>query len=211
MKTSDRVILKGYYWNHDAIRKDMARLQHVIDHFNTYKAADFKRIADWFNYHAECILSHHHGEDGYFFPIMRERKPAFSEKIDSMEHEHIALDASLEKMKALFARLAAGEEASADEFKSMAADYMNLVVSHLDKEEPIVEGAVNGIPVTEVLQVEQAYIKKVPRSEMSKVMPWMVDAMDDKDRKFFFGHVPKIVKWIYNLSAKRKFNRLVDF
>lgn len=67
MKTSDRKLLKGYYWNHDAIRKDMDKLKTIVNKIDSYSTDDFNKLHNWFIYHEQCILAHHHGEDGFFF------------------------------------------------------------------------------------------------------------------------------------------------
>lgn len=211
MKTSDRKLLKGYFWNHDAIRKDMDRIKKVIEHFSEYKAADFSKIEQWFHYHEQCILFHHHGEDDFFFPVMRERKPQFKIELDSMEHEHVLLDEQLDAMKKILAELSGGATGLEAQFKSLAQAYINLIITHLDKEEVIVETIVQDIPENEILKTEDDYRKTMTKKQMSVTMPWMIDAMDEKDKSYFFGMVPFFVKWIYNLSAKPKFTKLTEF
>lgn len=210
MKTSDRKLLKGYYWNHDAIRKDMERLKKVTEHFSNYKAADFAKVEKWFHYHEQCILFHHHGEDDFFFPILRERKPQFKIEIDAMEHEHVLLDEKLEALKKILAELRSGATGLQSQFEALVQSYIQLIITHLDKEEVIVETVVQGIPENEIIQTEEAYRKTMTRQQMSVTMPWMIDAMDEKDKEYFFGMVPFFVKWIYNLSAKTKFNKLTN-
>jgi hemerythrin-like domain-containing protein len=211
MKTSERKILKGYYWNHDAIRKDMERLKHVIEHFSNYSTSDFTQIANWFHYHEQCILYHHHGEDDYFFPIMKERVPQFRIELETMEHQHVQLDDNLEKLREIFLGLRKGTPGLQEAFMKAANDYTHGVINHLDQEENIVETLVASLPEEEVLKTETEYRKRIPRSEMATILPWIVDAMDDKDRDYFFGMTPFFVKWIYRWSAKPKFEKLTAF
>ncbi len=209
MKTSERTLLKGYYWNHDAIRKDMEKLQTVRDNIGNYSAEDFSAIHDWFLYHEQCILSHHHGEDDFFFPIMREKQPAFKEQLDTMEHEHVAMDVLLNTLREICTALKNGNPDAVKQFIVSANEYINLVTRHLNKEEEIVENVIKDIPEAEVRKTEEDYRKRMPQSELSKLMPWLVDAMDEKDKKFFFGVVPFFVKWIYQYSAKPKFDKRI--
>lgn len=208
MKTSERKLLKGYYWNHDAIRKDMDKLRTVIGKVNSYSPAGFGKVHNWFKYHEQCILAHHHGEDAFFFPKMREKQPDFVVQLNAMEHEHVELDNGLARLNNFFAQLSAGNTNVIDAFVPAAQNYIDLVIGHLDKEEIIVENVIKQIPEEEVLKTELEYRQQVPRSEMSLLMPWMVDAMDDKDKKYFFDLTPFFVKWIYNFSAKPKFQRI---
>lgn len=210
MKTSDRKLLKGYYWNHDAIRKDMDKLKTIVNKIDSYSTDDFNKLHNWFIYHEQCILAHHHGEDGFFFPIMRQKQPDFLTKIDAMEHEHIALDEGLAKLNGLFKELKSGNKTELNNFISASKNYIELVIGHLDKEEIIVNEVISKLPEAEVLKTELEYRNQMPRSEMALLMPWMVDAMDEKDKKYFFGLAPFFVKWIYNLSAKPKFEKLTS-
>ncbi len=209
MKTSDRELLKGYYWNHDALRMDVARVETIIKKFSAYSVDDWKKLSAWYQYHEFCLHNHHHGEDTYFFPIMKSRTPEFKTLIDGLEHEHVELGKLIGKMHAHFSNLANGEKISSTDFETTARSYNELILSHLAKEEKVVEDCIGKLLVEDVRKVEEDYRKTMPRAQMSKLLPWMVGAMDDKDREFFFGMVPFFVKWIYNWSAKPKYEKML--
>lgn len=211
MKTVDRTLLKGYYWTHDAIRKDMDRLRNVASKFNSYSAADFKDIYKWFIYHGKAILLHHHGEDDFFFPMLNQRSDEFKEQIAKMEGEHQALDRQMEVMNGLFEKLISGESISESTFKQEAEKYVQLIITHLDEEEKVVDYAQKKyIPDAEMLAFEEQYIKQMPKEDMQMLMPWMVDVMEPSDKKLFFSRLPFFVRWLYALKIKKDFNKMVN-
>ena len=61
----------------------------------------------------------------------------------------------------------------------------------------------------ETLALEEEFRKSMSRKAMQLTMPWIVNAMDNKDKKYFFKMVPFFVKWIYNGKVKRKYDKMV--
>lgn len=102
-----------------------------------------------------------------------------------MEHEHIALDEGLAKLNGLFKELKSGNKTELNNFISASKNYIELVIGHLDKEEVIVNEVISKLPEADVLKAELEYRNQIPRSEMALLMPWMVDAMDEKDKNIF--------------------------
>ncbi|MFN3940281.1 MAG: hypothetical protein ACK4IY_06820, partial [Chitinophagales bacterium] len=95
-----------------------------------------------------------------------------------------------------------------EKLRSALQQYINLVLLHLEAEEPVVEEAVSKIPVDEVLAIEKKYMQAVPVEEKEHTMPWMLDAMDKKDQKIFMGMIPLVGRLVYRLKLKRQYNRL---
>jgi hemerythrin-like domain-containing protein len=205
MKTSDREILKGYYWNHDAIRRDVERLKRLSQRAAEYTEADWPGVKKWFDYHKACLHEHHSGEDNFFFPMMRERDPSFANDLDIMDRDHKELVRLMGELDALMPA-----NGQVDKLRTTIDAYGALVVAHLDREEVMVEAVINkNFTKEQILELEEAYRKKIPRKTMQLMMPWMVDAMDEKDRKYFFKMVPFFVKWIYNGGVRKKYERMV--
>ncbi|MBC8173262.1 MAG: hemerythrin domain-containing protein [Chitinophagales bacterium] len=210
MKTSERTVLKGYYFTHDAIRKDMQRLRTVESKFSSYGAEDFKKIYTWFKYHGKAIFIHHHGEDEFFFPMINECAPEFKQQIETLEEEHRALDKQMAVMNILFERLGNGEKINEEEFRAEAEKYANLIIRHLDAEEKVVDYVQKKyIPDAEMLQIEGKYVKMMPKENLQLMLPWMVDVMEPSDKKLFFSKIPFFVKWIYELKVKKDFIKMV--
>lgn len=211
MKTSDRTLLKGYYWNHDAIRKDVVRIQTIIEKINFYNAAGFCSASQWFDFHCKSLLFHHHGEDDFFFPELLRRFPDLKDQMQLMDQQHKELDKWMFAATEAFKVLADSAENAEDKenLRNALSKYCAIAIQHLNEEEPIVEEAISRVPVDEVLTMEKKYMKELPIEVKEHTMPWMLDAMDEKDRKFFMRMIPWIGRVVYRLKLKGKYNRLV--
>src|SRR5687767_10959818 len=144
MKTSDREILKGYYWNHDAIRKDIERFERIGSRLDNYSADNFKDIKHWFDFHCMALTAHHEGEDHFFFPKMKARTDVFEKEMQEFDHEHKELDRYMEKINEELTGLSAGMNGETKKkLKQSLSEYIRLMNDHLGKEEKIVEKVVN--------------------------------------------------------------------
>lgn len=210
MITSERIVLKGYYWNHDAIRKDVVRLEAILTKVDFYNANGFLHANQWFQFHSKSLLFHHHGEDEFFFPEIKNRFPDVKDKIELMDQQHQELDRWMFEVGQSLQRLAV-DDSNAEEktvLKNALKNYIAVAVNHLNAEEPIVEEAISRVPVPEVLALEQKFMKEMPMEIKTHTMPWLLDAMDEKDRKYFMGMVPFIAKLLYRFKLKPNYNSL---
>ena len=212
MKTSDREILKGYYWNHDAIRKDVDRLDKISQVLPNLSKGGFERIKNWFDFHKFALMEHHTAEDTFFFPIVAERTSEFELELSQFDSEHKALDRQMEVLEQLLDKLSEDDSNDGDrqELKEAIAHYNRLVVDHLSKEEKVVDNAMSThFTKEEVLKAEMEFRNSVPKNKMARLMPWMVDAMDEKDRKFFLSMLPFVPRLLYRFSLRKKYERLL--
>lgn len=206
MKTSDRETLKGYYWNHDAIRADLNRLRRLSQRATDYTEEQWAAVRRWFDYHKACLHEHHTGEDNFFFPRMRAMDESFANDLDVMDSDHNELNRLLAELDQIIPA-----NGNIDKLASTITEYTDKVISHLDREEKLVEACVTkNLSKQETLALEEEYRKKLPRKTMQLMMPWMVDVMDEKDKKYFFKMVPFFVKWIYNGKVKKQYNQMVE-
>ena len=206
----ERKPLMGYYVTHRALRKDTDRIKTISSKFDQYSVVDWKKIAAWFDYHGKMVYYHHHGEDVYFFPWIKQRSSRFSAQLQKMDDEHKALDRFMEKMKNLFSGLRSGQSISREEFNMTTIAYTMLLINHLDEEEVFVEDALKEFKTEEIFTAEAQYLKQMPQEQKSGSLPWMVDVMQPEEREAFFSITPFFVKWIYSLSAKPKFEKMVS-
>lgn len=212
MKTSDREILKGYFWNHDAIRKDVQRLEEISERLPNLSKGGFQKIKTWFDFHKFALVEHHTAEDTFFFPKVAERTSDFEQELAQFDDEHKALDAQMETVEQLVHQLVEDDskEESREKLREAISKYNRLVIDHLDKEETVVQNAMNNhFEKEEVLAAEEEFRNSVPKNKMAKLMPWMVDAMDDKDRQFFFSMLPFVPRLLYKFSLKKKYERML--
>lgn len=212
MRTSDRDVLKGYYWNHDAIRKDVGRLDKIAELLPNLSKGGFVRIKHWFDFHKFALIEHHTAEDTFFFPKVAERTSDFEQELSQFDHEHKALDRQMEVIEGMLHKLSRDDshEESRQALKEAIVEYNRLVMDHLEKEEKVVDHATSThFTKEEILKAEEEFRSRVPKSKMAKLMPWMVDAMDEKDRRFFFSMLPFVPRLLYKFSLRRKYERML--
>lgn len=212
MKTSDREVLKGYYWNHDAIRKDVGRLEKISDVVPNLSKGGFEKIKQWFDFHQFAIVEHHTAEDTFFFPKIAERTTEFEQDLAQFDHEHKALDDYMEKLDKVLNDLCKNDSdrENRDKLKTLIGQYKQLIMDHLGKEEQVVDRSTSThFTKEEILKAEEEFRNNVPKNKMAKLMPWMVDAMDEKDRKFFFSVLPLVPRLLYKLLLRKKYERLL--
>jgi hypothetical protein len=206
----ERILLLGYYANHRALRKDVERLRKVVSKFDTYSKEDWRKIDSWFSMHSRLVLYHHHSEDEFFFPWIRKRSNRFNMELKMMDDDHKSLDFHMEKLKALLQSLSIGLVAK-EELAQTILDYDRLMHAHLLSEEKLVERVISEeFKTEEVYAAEEEYRKKMTPEQMKLALPWMVEVMNDRERNYFFSTTPFFVKWIYRLSAKPKYDKLVS-
>src|SRR5882672_861616 len=124
----ERQILMGYYLNHRALRKDCDRLKVVMSKYSGYSNEQWRKISDWFDYHLKLVHYHHHGEDDFFFPWIKQRSPKFERHLQQMDDEHKVLDKFMDKMQSMMHKLKAGGEVMDDEFKNITIAYTQLLI-----------------------------------------------------------------------------------
>ncbi|MFI5135989.1 MAG: hemerythrin domain-containing protein [Chitinophagales bacterium] len=206
----ERQLLMGYYLNHRALRKDCERLKTVSGKFDQYSKDQWAKIAAWYDYHLKLVHYHHHGEDEFFFPWIKQRSPKFAAQLQRMDEEHKALSKFMDKMKDMMSRVKSGESGLKDDFQNIATAYCNLLANHLNEEEKFVEEAIKEFKREEVFAAEDQYTKMMTREQMNLALPWMVDVMTPQEMKEFFAVTPFFVKWIYIWRAKPAFDKMVS-
>ena len=127
MKASDHEILKGYYWNHDAIRKDVERLKRLAERASEYTDNQWPDVKRWFDYHKACLHEHHTSEDNFFFPRIREMDSSFANDLDIMDKDHKELVRLLGELDQLIP-----PNGEVDKLRITMTEYIDKVVSHLD-------------------------------------------------------------------------------
>jgi len=207
----ERPLLIGYYLTHRALRKDSERLKAVVNKFHQYSQGEWVKIADWFDYHLKLVHFHHHGEDEFFFPWIKERSAKFPRELQQMDDEHKSLMKFMDKMQSMMQKLKLGNsQMDDDEFKNIATAYSHLLVNHLDDEEKFVGIAIKEFTRDEVLAAEEQYRKMMTREQENLSLAWLADVMTPDELKDFFSMTPFFVKWIYKWKAKPAFDKMVS-
>jgi hypothetical protein len=165
-------------------------------------------LASWSKGMACQLDEHHHAEDRFFFPSLREKVPAASAVLDRLDADHRVLDDLLLRWPDLSARLAdprvpfVEAHAAAHAF---AQDLRTFVQAHLDVEDQdILPLFWRHYSAAEYDQVEQRAIKKGKKKGMAFVAPFAVDCFaEGPARDAFLASVPSVLRLFHRLVRPR--------
>lgn len=206
----ERPILIGYYLTHRALRKGVERLKYITGRFDAYRTRDWRKVMQWFRYHAQMVHHHHEGEDTFFFPIIKQRTARFAGELQQMDDQHRALDRFEEKLSSMLNELSSGKQVPAADFNNLALAYGRIVISHLDAEGAFVGRAISEeFKREEVIAAEDRYIKMMPPERLRLSLPWLAEVLTEDERKMFFSVLPFYVRWIYAWRLKPQFDRML--
>jgi iron-sulfur cluster repair protein YtfE (RIC family) len=144
-----RALFAELLWVHDAIRRDLARVEElageVVAGLPAAEARD--RIEDlrtngplWrlkiscLNY-CRFVHSHHNAEDSLFFPILRAANPDAAPVIDRLEAEHRTVSDLLDEVEAAAGELDGDDRAPRERLSAGLVALAEQLLAHLAYEE----------------------------------------------------------------------------
>ena len=89
---------------HDALRRDLARLQTALS--GSIPAGDARRraLADHIDWMMGFLHDHHQGEDTGLWPLVRQRNPQAGPLLDQMEADHARIVLAVQRLLQLRGR-----------------------------------------------------------------------------------------------------------
>lgn len=121
---------------HDALRRDLTRLESALDDAAIHHVARRQAIADHIQWMTSFLDSHHRGEDLGLWPLLRERAPQAHALLDRMEADHARIGPAVNQLLAATARYRSdiGKRARA-ELREAVRDLSEVLLPHLRAEE----------------------------------------------------------------------------
>ena len=201
--------LTFYFAIHQAQRDALSRYRDAVSSVTEGdRRLRGSALAAWSKGMACQLDEHHHAEDRFFFPSLREKVPAAAATLDRLDAEHRVLDDLLRRWPRLSARLADPGapfvQAQADAV-AFAQDLHAFVHTHLDVEDQdILPLFWRHYSAAEYDQVEQCAIKKGKKKGMAFVAPFAVDCFaEGPARDAFLASVPSVLRLFHRLVRPR--------
>jgi hemerythrin-like domain-containing protein len=161
-------------------------------------------LARWF---IDFVHHHHASEDELFWPVLRKLFPDAVADLDQLTAQHVALDAELHALAAAVDSLAAADVESerapvtiagrAAAWGAPSADTVHdILLRHLDAEEPVLAGLFPQVPDGEIVSLRRAIIDGAPRSGPYYVFGLLEDPDRPAGYRALVGDFPRPVRWL---------------
>jgi hemerythrin-like domain-containing protein len=195
---------------HGAMRGGSRALSDALAELAPLDRAGARELRDYFAHMHAAIVDHHTVEDEVFFPAMVMKAPHAAAVGDELHGDHERLDDALARLGTALDRLVASGAAEADRRDAAeAADALSLLLDdHLDREEAAVLPAyLAHFTRAEYVAVEAEAGRHAGRIEHAFVGPWILAGATDAEAEWLHARAPKIARWLYRFSWKRRFER----
>jgi hemerythrin-like domain-containing protein len=166
---------------HDALRRDLSRLQAALDSAPPPDGDRRMAIADHARWMMDFLDHHHHGEDAGLWPLLRQRAPQAHGLLDRMEADHARVMPAAGRLRETAAtyRGDAGERARS-EFRDAVSGLSQVLLPHLRGEEdeamPLVSET---LTEAEWRNWDQAYnVKGKSLARLAADGHWLMDGLD---------------------------------
>jgi hemerythrin-like domain-containing protein len=136
---------------HDALRRDLVRLQSALGSAPPPDGDRRVAIADHARWMMDFLHHHHQAEDTGLWPLIRQRAPQAQGLLDRMQADHAHLTSAAERLRQAAARYRAdaGDQPRAD-FRDAVSGLSQALLPHLRGEEdeamPLVAAVPRAIP-----------------------------------------------------------------
>lgn len=160
------------------------------------------RVARW---QAEFIHHHHASEDELFWPVLRGLFPDAVASLEELSVEHDQLDLELKALTAAIDAINDREQAtmSVRAAAAAAASVRDILVAHLDAEEPVLRQLFPQVPTGEILRLRKAIVDGAPRSGPDLVLGLLDDPDPAPGRDQIMANFPAPVRLLRPLFIRR--------
>jgi NADPH:quinone reductase-like Zn-dependent oxidoreductase len=203
--------IEPYILIHRAIERSLYRLEANARQYTSPAIDRVEKISAWWETLWLLIEHHHINEDTIAFPEYMKRDPSLVVEFDSLTADHHVLDNLVEQIRNFLAlaqqpgdrRLAAYRQ-----FVDTLSTFNAKMMPHLEREEGIVLSAEARLMTeAELDELGQRIMKAMPKDVLALEIPWMVDGIAEDTRKALFKSAPLIMKVLYYLSWKGKYEK----
>lgn len=205
--------MAGFLAAHQAILNNLSKFESHVTDLPEVDRKKATKLFQWFNYIWPLIEQHHLDEDKHFFPMLAERAVEFRRDLAELTAEHQTMDILAELIQQDFTDLAfvtRSEEKLVLEprLKKHLAQFQVVMTSHLQDEEAMVLAAV----ARHYTEADQSAIEENIRKTFSpeflvRMVPWMLDGLDNETGSRFLSGLPTSLQEVYRLAWKPQYDR----
>jgi hemerythrin-like domain-containing protein len=178
---------------HDALRRDLARLQSALSGSPPPGDAQRQALAGHIDWMMDFLHHHHHGEDAGLWPLVRQRNPQAGPLLDRMEADHTAIALAVELLRQAAGRYATS---SSDPDRTSAAATLSALAGpllpHLRGEEDDVMPLVSASLTDAEWRAwdQQHNVRGKSLSRLAAEGHWLMDGLDPDRRDVLLHLVP---------------------
>ncbi len=216
LTTTPRADVTMMYLIHDAIRRDLDRLEDGLHRLASLHAGPARRALiaaldrSWADF--DHYLHHHHAaEDARLWPLLRKVCPMTGELLEDMEAEHAAIDPLVRECRSGLARSLTSYPTFED--ASRAADAVGglrtVLRDHLEHEEFEALPYIVDHFGDHWTQFEERQRKDAGRSGLTRFLPWVLDDADPSRAEWVRDHLPAPVYLLVSGVFLRRRRRAV--
>ena len=200
---------------HTIMRRGAVLSAAAIDHLASGSPLDVATLVRLVRWQAGFVHHHHESEDEQFWPVLRRLFPDDMAPLDALSTEHEILDVTLKTLSqaidaiALTRRLkgtdahAAAVGLAATEALPAAEKLRDVLISHLDNEEPVLQKLFPQVPDADIRRLRAAIVAGAPRSGPHLVLGLLDDPTPAPGYNAMLQNFPRPVRWLRPLLVKR--------
>jgi hemerythrin-like domain-containing protein len=197
---------------HRVFRRELTALPGLVRRVPDADRARAAVVAD----HAEFILTslhiHHTGEDENLWPLLLERAAPSAELVRTMQAQHEAVHAAVERSQELLARWRPTADRSEGEQLAVGVEQLNAALfEHLDQEErDILPLAEQHISVAEWAKLGEHGRDSTARAQLPIMFGAILEEAEPEERASMLALVPAPIRLYLRTLGARQYRRYIS-
>lgn len=178
---------------HDALRRDLARLQAVLSGSPPPGDAQRRALAGHIDWMMDFLHHHHHGEDAGLWPLVRQRNPQAGPLLDRMEADHARIVPAIELLRQAAERYRThGSDLARTDAAAALSALAEPLLPHLRGEEDEAMPLVSASLTHAEWQAwdQQHNVRGKSLSRLAAEGHWLMDGLDPDRRDVLLHLVP---------------------
>ena len=195
---------------HRAMRNDAARLAAVLRNLEAGNRLPSAPLLGAFDRSVALVQHHHRMEDNFVFPFVGKRVSSFSRSIESLEEDHVDLEAALARVVSRLRLVWMGSSGSwcdsrHDRLMQDIDRLAAILCAHLDREEDALSPALKELGEDHAQQL-LIYVTRVGGIRaLARTLPWIISNADGTERRELRESLPRPLLLVHNLSWGPRF------
>ena len=151
---------------HTIMRRGSELTADALERLAAGRPVDVRQLVRLARWQSDFVHHHHESEDELFWPVLRDLFPSVVAGLDALSAEHEKLDTELRTLSAAIAHLAskgADVRAAAAAAAPSAVTVRDVLLGHLDTEEPVLEELFPQVPDADIIRLRKAILAGAPR------------------------------------------------
>ena len=198
---------------HRAMRNDVRAFADVVPGLQPGVSDRVRRLSDWFYFVQRTVELHHEGGDDDLCPLLTRRVPSFATHQAKILEDHKCLKAQIGEVKQGLELLAQAQDEEfaqqRNELVGKLAALRDFLDGHIEHEEQdLVSCAKSCITYRELRGIERDGGRRIPIKDLALVLPWVVAAANETERRKAMAMLPLPVRLVYRFWWRRRFERM---